>query len=378
MLQVFLRATLVLLLGLGAVIFLKTVLAEPRIACGSVYTVEPGDTLYDIAKWTYGDPLMYQEIYGANRDMLRNERTVKIGEKILIPCLDGAQAEIPGDALALEPVTEIEDRLAASVGSIGDDRTTSQLADRRIRFLTGSDFTSFSGKNLHVGGIINDLVTRTMSAAAPEQGFRISLINDWSSHLDVLLPDGAFDVSFPWYKPDCAKAGKLSEELRLRCSEFEFSNPFYEVTIGFYTRAGDRLVETMSHGDLFGKRLCRPKGHFMFDLDQHNLKGPNVSVETPNTATDCFNRLMQGQVDVVSLVKFGAEGEIRQLGISDRVAEINGLASRQTLHALVLKSNPNGRAYLDIINQGLASLMASGEWFTVVAAHQRPLLAKTN
>jgi polar amino acid transport system substrate-binding protein len=226
--------------------------------------------------------------------------------------------------------------------------------------------------------MITDLVTRAVSAAAPEWDFRVTFINDRSAHLEVLLPDGAYDVSFPWYKPDCTKAGKLSEELRRRCNEFEFSNPLYEVTVGFYTRAGDRLVEAGSHGDLFGKRLCRPKGHFMFDLDQHDLKAPNVSVETQSTATECFTRLMRGQVDVVSLVKSGADGELRQLGISDRVAEIKGLASRQTLHALVLKSNPNGRAYLDIINQGLTSLMASGEWFTVVAFHQRPRLAKTN
>jgi hypothetical protein len=87
---------------------------------------------------------------------------------------------------------------------------------------------------------------------------------------------------------------------------------------------------------------------------------------------------MQGQVDVVSLIKSGADGELRRLGISDRVAEIKGLSSRQTLHALVLKTNPNGRAYLNMLDRGLASLMASGEWFTVVAFHQRPLFGKTN
>ena len=376
--RVLLGIALVLLLGSGAAIFLKIEAAKPRIACGSVYTVEPGDTLYDIAKWAYGDPLMSREIYGANRDLLRDERTVEIGEKILIPCLDDAQAETPGDALALELVIEVEESLAAPAGSIADDMTTSQLAGRRIRFLTGSDFAPFADKDLIAGDIITDLVTRAMSAAAPEQEFRITFINDLSAHLDVLLPDGAFDVSFPWYKPDCTKAEQLNDELRKRCDEFEFSNPFYEVTVGFYSRAGDRLTETESHGGLFGKRLCRPKGHFMFDLDQYDLIAPNVSVETPDTAMECFTRLMQGQVDVVSLVKSETEGELRQLGINDRVAEIEGLASRQTLHALVLKSNPNGRAYLDIINQGLASLMASGEWFTVVAFHQRPRLAKTN
>ncbi len=367
-----------LMLGSGATIVLKIVVAEPRIACGSVYTMESGDTLYDVAKWAYGDPLMYREIYGANRDLLRDEKTVEIGDKILIPCLEDAQAETPGDALALVLVTEDEERLAAPVVSIADDMTTPQRADRRIRFLTGSDFAPFADKNSIAGGMITDLVTRAVSAAASEQDFRVNFINDWSTHLDVLLRDGAFDVGFPWYKPDCSVAEKLSDKLRMRCDDFEFSDPFFDVTVSFYSRAGDRLAETVSYDGLFGKRLCRPKGHFMFDLDQRDLAAPNVSVETPDTAMECFTRLMQGQVDVVSLVKSEADGELRQLGINDRVAEIEGLVSRQTLHALVLKSNPNGRSYLDILNQGLASLMASGEWFTVVAFHQRPQLAKTN
>lgn len=339
--RVFLGIALMLLLGSGAMIVLKIGFAEPRIACGSVYAIESGD-------------------------------------KILIPCPEDAQAETPGDALALELVTEDEERLAAPVVSIADDMTTPQLADRRIRFLTGSDFAPFADKNSIAGGMITDLVTRAVRAAAPEQDFRVNFINDWSAHLDVLLRDGAFDVGFPWYKPDCSVAEKLSDELRMRCDEFEFSNPFYEVTVGFYSRAGDRLAKTVSYDGLFGKRLCRPKGHFMFDLDQRDLTAPNVSVETPDTAMECFTRLMQGQVDVVSLVKSEADDELRRLGINDRVAEIEGLVSRQTLHALVLKSNPNGRSYLDILNQGLASLMESGEWFTVVTLHRRRQLAKTN
>ncbi len=339
--RVFLGIALMLLLGSGAAIVLKSVVTEPRNACGSGYTIESGD-------------------------------------KILIPCLEDAQAETHGDALALELVTEDEERLAAPVVSIADDMTTPLLADRRIKFLTGSDFAPFADKNSIAGGMITDLVTRAVSAAAPEQEFRVNFINDWSAHLDVLLRDGAFDVGFPWYKPDCSVVEKLSDELRMRCDEFEFSDPFYDVTVGFYSRAGDRLAETVSYDGLFGKRLCRPKGHFMFDLDQRDLTAPNVSVETPDTAMECFTRLMQGQVDVVSLVKSEADGELRQLGINDRVAEIEGLVSHQTLHALVLKSNPNGRSYLDTLNQGLASLMESGEWFTVVTLHRRRRLAKTN
>jgi ABC-type amino acid transport substrate-binding protein len=377
-------ATMGLLLGLGAATLPTIAAAQSEIICGSVYTVEQGDTLYDVAKLAYGNGGLYLEIYRANRDVLSDAQTVEIGNQLLIPCLDGIEtralvdAEALEGAKALELATEVEDRLAAPVGSIEDTSTTSQLSDPRIKFLTGSGFAPFADKNLIEGGMITDLVTRAMRAAAPEQDFRITFIDDWSAHLDVLLPDGAFDVGFPWYKPDCSIAENLSDDLRARCDDFEFSNPFYEVTIGFYSRADDQLAETVSYSGLFGKRLCRPKGYFMFDLEQYGLMAPNVSVDTPDTAAECFTRLMLGQVDVVSVVKSDGDGELRNLGINDAVAEIEGLASRQTLHALALKSNPNGLAYLDILNQGLANLMASGEWFEVVATHQRAQLSLTN
>jgi polar amino acid transport system substrate-binding protein len=376
--RVFMCAVLALLLGLGAATTPRIAVAQSKITCGSVYTVEPGDTLYEVAISAYGNGDLYKEIYRANRDLLRDARTVEIGDKLLIPCLDGADLRARHDAETLEFATEVEKLLAAPVGSIADNRATLQPTNGRIRFLTGSDFAPFADKNLAAGGMITDLVTRAMSAAAPEQDFRVSFVNDWPAHLDVLLPDGAFDVGFPWYKPDCSVADELSDELSMRCDKFEFSDPFYEVTIGFYSRAGDRLTETVSHDGLFDKRLCRPKGHFMFDLDQYDLTAPNVSVETPDTAMECFTRLMQDQVDVVSVVRSEADSELLRLGINNKVAEIEGLASRQTLHALVLKSDPNGRAYLDTLNQGLANLMASGEWFAVVTSHRRPELFPAN
>lgn len=371
-------AALGLLFGLGAATIPKIAAAQTEIICGSVYFVEQGDTLYSIAQSAYGDGGLYLEIYRANPDVLSDAQIVEIGSKLLIPCLNGIETRPLADVETLKLATEVEDRLAAPVGSIEDTSTTSQLTDPRIKFLTGSGFAPFADKNLIEGGMITDLVTRAIRAAAPEQDFRITFIDDWSAHLDVLLPDGAFDVGFPWYKPDCSIAGNLSDELRTRCDKFEFSNPFYEVAIGFYSRTSDRLTGTASYSDLYGKRLCRPTGYFMFDLDQFGLMAPNVSVDTPDTAKECFTRLMLGQVDVVSVVKSDADGELRNLGINDAVAEIEGLASRQTLHALALKSNPNGRAYLDILNRGLASLMASGEWFEVVATHQRAQLSLTN
>ncbi len=448
-----------LLFGIGVAAAPPTAVGAQPIACGTIYAVERGDTLFTIAARAYGDGREYEIIFKANRDLLPDLSSVEIGDQILIPCLDGTGPRTRGDAMAqglldqpgdqeltavqtteeptqtaaellqtakqlvqrialparsftgsvpmieepyqtvadpiqttAEPVRTAEEpvqtfkeppQIAANpmpaaiepVKVTADTMAVPPLAESQIKFLTGSGFAPFADESLHVGGMITDLVTRAVNTAAPEQEFRVTFISDWPAHLDVLLRDGAFDVSFPWHKPDCSKPEKLDEELRIRCDEFEFSNPFYEVSVGYYTRAGDPLVKADSHAGLFGKKLCRPKGPFMFDPDQSNLTASNVAVETSATAIECFFRLLRGQVDVVSLVRSKADAELRRLGIIDEVAEIEGLESSQTLHALVPKSNPNGRAYLDIINQGMASLMASGEWFEVVAYHQSPQLA---
>ena len=371
-------AALALQVSFGAVVFPGAAAAAPQITCGSGYIIAPGNTLYEIAIWAYGRGDRYREIYRANQELLRDERTVEVGEELLIPCLDGDASNATPNTEADTFVQDAAKGLVASVQRIAENQRMPQLVDQQIRFLTGSGFAPFVDKGLKAGGMITDLVARAVGAAAPQQDFRVSFVNDWPAHLGVLLPDGAYDVGFPWHKPDCSATENLSDSLRMRCDEFDFSAPFYEVTVGFYTRAGDRLTNTVSHAGLFGQRVCRPEGHFLIDLEQYDLAVPNVSVETPDTAMECFTRLMQGQVDVVSLVRSEADSELLRLGINDKVVEIEGLASRQTLHALVLKSNPNGRVYLDILNQGLASLMASGKWFEVVAAHQGPQLAKTN
>jgi polar amino acid transport system substrate-binding protein len=253
-----------------------------------------------------------------------------------------------------------------------------QLVVPRIRLLTGSGFASFADENLPQGGMITDLVSRALKAVAPGQQSRVTFVNDWAAHLNYLLPDGAFDVSFPWFKPDCSKSERLNAEMQRRCAEFEFSNPIFEVRVGFYTRLGDALVEIRSLAALSGKRLCRPNGQFTFDLEQIGLVEANVSVETQYTAQQCFVRLVEGQVDVVMLVKSEMDEQLRQLGIVDSVTEIDGLESAQTLHALVAKQSPNGQAHLDLINRGIAELMASGEWFEVVASHQGRKLALMN
>jgi nucleoid-associated protein YgaU len=49
------------------------------------HTVEKGDTLSKIAKRYYGDPMLYPQIFEANRDVLKDPNQIKPGQKLRIP-----------------------------------------------------------------------------------------------------------------------------------------------------------------------------------------------------------------------------------------------------------------------------------------------------
>ena len=341
--------------------------AQARIACGSFYRIAPGDTLHAIATRAYGDG-NYQPIIEANRDILPDISRIAVGDELLIPCRDGTGPKTRREALALGIGAGAGTGTGGETPAPEASATAILPAGGGIGFLTGSDFAPFAHRALPEGGMITELIRLAIARAAPEREVNVTFINDWSAHLG-LLDQGAYDLGFPWYRPDCSKADRLSASMRQRCAGFEFSDPLFEVAIGYYVRAGDPLAEASSYDRLFGRRLCRPAGYFTFDLDQEGLREPNATRIIPPAAADCFTWLMRGEVDVVTLNKSLAMAEISKLGLDGRVAGIPALASSQTLHVVAPKGDAEGRAYLDLVNAGLADLKASGRWFEVVSRH---------
>jgi polar amino acid transport system substrate-binding protein len=343
--------------------------AKPRIACGAVYTVQLGDTLHRIAVRAYGIG-NYRTVFRANRDLLPNAASIEIGDRLLIPCLDGTgpRTRTEAKALGLLPATDgAGPKAGAAPAPLAS--AASVVADAPgIRLLTGSGFAPFADERLSEGGMITELVKLSLASAAPAHSVGLSYVNDWSQHLR-LLESGAFDLGFPWYKPDCALADRLTTAMRARCSGFIFSAPLFEVAMGFYVRAGDPLRGATRPEQLIGTRICRPAGYFTFDLDQAGLREPKVTRVVLPTAADCLDLLADGMVDVVSLGETPAAREILRLGLDGQVVDIPALAAAQTLHAIAPETSAEGQAYIHLINAGLDKLRTSGRWYEVVAFH---------
>jgi polar amino acid transport system substrate-binding protein len=323
--------------------------------CGTTYQVSAGDTLQQIAIRAYGTG-DYQRIFEANRSTLVSPAKLRIGDELVIPCRDGVPM-----------IGTRTSQQVASAAAITTDPAPSQDI-RPIRFLTGSNFAPFVHVELPGNGMAAEVIRMAMQSAAPDREITVSMLEDWSGHLD-LLAGGTYDVGFPWYRPDCTRADRLSSTMRQRCADFDFSAPLFEISIGYYVRSGDSLAAAADYGTLAGKRICRPASHFTFDLEQQGLSAPETTLIFPATARDCFTMLDRGAVDVVTLSRPQAENTVLLGGLLGKVQEVPALASVQTLHAVAAKANPEGREILDLIDAGEAELVRSGRKFEIVSAH---------
>jgi len=58
---------------------------SPSTTGGTLYTVQPGDSLSKIAKRHYGDANAWHKIYDANRDQIQDPDLIQPGWKLRLP-----------------------------------------------------------------------------------------------------------------------------------------------------------------------------------------------------------------------------------------------------------------------------------------------------
>lgn len=312
------------------------------------YTVVPGDSLSKIANRAEiaGG---FQTLFSANSTILRNPNLVQVGQVLQIPCLDGS---LPTSVVA--------------AAAVSGTTPVTNTPNRPLRIITGSGYAPFTDEDLEGGGGLTIMVNRALSEGNPSQEFSINFVNDWGAHLESLLPTGAMDMTFPWFKPDCSKVEFLSPPSAMRCTQFNHSEPLYDALVGFYTLKDSPYVTATSYEELKGATLCRPEAWFTFDLEAEQLMPPNVQLVRPVPQNGCWDLLMNGLVDIVTLDALPAEEDYREMGLADKVAGIDALASKQTLHVFVDKNNAFANEALPIVNAGLEKLRLSGEWFSIV------------
>ncbi|MCK0141495.1 transporter substrate-binding domain-containing protein [Aliiroseovarius sp. F20344] len=411
-----------LFIASGLAITAMTGTAFAQEAC-SDYVVKRGDSLREIALRVFGSS-DFRSIYNANKDAIgKDPNIIRLGMTLSMPCPEkpagqtvstNAEAEKMARAMSAELIAEAEARAAAAIAEAearvanaeaeavkasqeavaaakadaekaieaaraegaalirnAANPNAASVNERQILMITGGNYAPFTDENLPNRGLYTKLVETAFLRAAPEQSYKIQFVNDWNSHLDLLMPTLAFDATFPWSQPDCSVADTLSESDRERCETYNFSKPFYEVVDTFFAMEGSGYEETLSYADFAGATICRPEGWSLTHMDAVGLYEPAVTLMRPTSPDDCFHAVAEGTADIVAVEAHLAVEAIKRLGYEHRIIENPNLAAIKGLNIMTHKANADGEAILEILNQGLGIMQQSGEWRDIVATALR-------
>jgi polar amino acid transport system substrate-binding protein len=335
--------------------------------CGTDYTIKEGETLAQIAARIYGNPAQWTVIFYANQDRLgTNESLLVPGLALRLPCIGGSQQSQPLPQIATTP---------AQSPTASETAFIISALLRRVEFLTADGFPPYTGRSLEGGGMLTQVISASMGLIKEEAKGRfdygISWVNDWAAHLNPLLLTRAFDVGFPWARPDCESSINLDQSSQFRCQRFFFSDPLYEVITSLFVRANSR-IKALRNEEIAGTTLCRPAGYPTHELDQGGrnwVKDGKVTLMRPPTVDECFRLLDNGTVDGVVEAELVGRASIVSLGLGDRVRVIDQPVALTTLHVLISKAHPHSRTILYYMNSSLTRLRESGEYDRIIERH---------
>lgn len=308
--------------------------------CDVIYKVQPGDTLFSIATQHFDDRDKWTLIYYSNQSALIGAgQAVEAGQNIYIPC----------------PVERSK-----------PDATPLRQDDAMMVFLTGGNYAPFSDQSWPGGGMVTELINAALELSPSPVPYSVAWEDDWSTHLFPLLDDKTYDMGFPWLKPDCQ-----TEPENERCANFHFSDPLVDLPIMLFKRAESGFTYD-SDVDVLGQRLCRPVGYFTHDLDhpvRRWLSGAKISLVQADSPEACFEQLMAGNVDLVSVNVFLGAAKITAMGLSGQVVVLDKPLSQEGLHAVISKTHWRGTTHLYRINAGLKALHETGRYNEIVTRH---------
>lgn len=338
--------------------------------CGAEYKIKEGETLAQIAARVYGNPSQWTVIFYANQDRLGTNASLLVpGLAIRLPCIGGAPRQSPSPQQnAAAPAPPQPSRSTDAPIMISE-------MVHRIEFLTADGYAPFTGRALEGGGMLTEVITAAMNIVKRETKGRldygISWVNDWSAHLNPLLLTRAFDVGYPWARPDCDDNASLDASSRFRCRRFFFSDPLYEVTTNLFVRK-DSPITTPQSEKINGSTLCVPAGQAAYELDQNGrnwLKDGKVTLMRPPGVDECFRLLENGTANGVVTTEFTGRASMISLGIVSKIREVEEPIALTPLHVIIAKSHPHARTILYYINAGLSRLRDSGDYDEIISRH---------
>lgn len=300
------------------------------------------------------------ELEEARRAAEEAEAQITAAQEAAAEAIAAAEAEI--EKVRAEAFAAVE-----AATSLASPETAQSVQERQIILITGNDYPPYTDESLPDRGLYTKLVETAFLRADPHQSYKIQFVNDWNSHLDLLMPSLAFDATFPWARPDCETPDILSEADLERCTTYHFSSPFYEVVDAYYSMLGSGYDTALSYDAYAGTVICRPEGYSLSNMNKAGLSEPAVTLVRPVLVAECFEALLAGEVDIVALDAQVATDAISDLEMETTIMENPNLLEIKSLNVMTHVDNSEGLAVLDTLNRGLAIMQNSGEWHDIVS-----------
>lgn len=366
-------------LGLAVAAAVMWTGAAAAQTCGGTYTVQQGDSLSVIADELYKDAGKWTAIHTQNITAIgENPNAIRVGQKLTLSCIAGLPTGLPGGKTVLavqeSQQTAPEPAVAETAETTRTETDLLGTAEKpRITLVTGDDFAPFTDRGLMENGLLAEVVTTAMTAAVGPDGFETFWINDWPAHVDTILPAGLIEITYPWAKPDCEVMPDHE-----RCVSYMFSDPMFEYLVLLFVDKS-RPLPFASNADIEGRTLCRPAGYttHMLDQDGRNwLAEDKITLKQPVQVNQCFEMLLEGEVDGVVLNEFTARDALRAMDITDKVDAVQSRpVAIAGLHALVHKSHPQAERLVATVNDGLRAIKADGQYQDIVGRHMEQIWA---
>lgn len=341
--------------------------------CGGTYTVQRGDSLSLIADKLYKNAGLWTSIHTVNLSNIgENPNSIRVGQKLSMTCIDGLPQGLPGGkaVLAAGETATIQAEPEVTRAATG---LLSTPTLPKVKLVTGDDFAPFTQRGLMEDGLLAEVVSAAMTNSVGDDGFDTFWINDWSSHLNAMMPAHVMEMAYPWARPDCE--GTPNED---RCVNFYFSEPMFEYLVLLFVDKS-RPIPFQTDADLEGRTLCRPEGYLTHMLDQDGrnwVSEGKINLVQPRGVNDCFELLTQGEVEGVVLNEFTARDAIKAMGLKDQVEPVQSKPISITgLHVLIHKTHPHADTLLTTINSGLSGIKASGQYGEIVNRHMSQIWA---
>lgn len=309
--------------------------------CAPERIVKAEDTIFSIARDELGDAAKWSLIYYTN-PQLQNGNGLELAEGAIlqVPCPDAKRARV--------------------------DATPLRQEGAEIRLITGSRNPPFTDLDWPGQGMLTELVNAAFEDSPDAVPYSVTWENDWTQHLFPKLDNAEFDMGFPWFKPDCE-----AEPSNKLCTNFHFSEPVVDLVMLLFARADDPMPFA-DDADVVGKTLCRPAGHPTYDLDRADrrwISDGKITLRQPETPTACFEMLIAGEVDAVTVNEFLGVQQMFDLGLTKEVVPLTRPLSVEGLHVVISKKHWRGTAHLYRFNAGLAKLKQTDRYTDIVARH---------